>query len=80
MTTPTDTSEEAKYLELSSSIQDLISERAAGGTVSGSLDENEKLTFKYADMIVTAHLRYHYDGHMVREGGTLLLVFNTVVT
>ena len=80
MTTPTDTSEEATYLELSSSIQKLIAERAAGGTVSGSLDEDEKLMFRYADMLVTAHLRYHYDGHMVREGGTLLLVFNTVVT
>ena len=78
MTKPTD--EEVKYRELSSSIQKLISERASGGVVSGSLDEDEKLIFNYADMIVSAHLRYHYDGHMVREGGTLLLVFNTVVT
>ena len=29
MTTPTDISEEAKYQELSTSIQDLIAERAA---------------------------------------------------
>ena len=80
MTTPTDTNDEVKYKEISSTIHKLLTDRATGGLVTGSLDEHEMLFFNYADMFVSAHLRYHYDGHMVREGGTLLLVLNTLVT
>jgi hypothetical protein len=80
MTTPTDTNDEVKYKEICSSIHKMLTDRAAGGIVTGTLDEDEMLFFNYADMFVSAHLRYHYDGHMVREGGTLLLVLNTLVT
>ncbi|MEY4229019.1 MAG: hypothetical protein RLZ84_1611 [Actinomycetota bacterium] len=80
MTTPTDTNDDVKYQEISSSIHKMLADRAAGGIVTGTLEEDEMLFFNYADMFVSAHLRYHYDGHMVREGGTLLLVLNTLVT
>ena len=82
MTTPTKRrrGEPESYDELSKRIHDLLTDRAAGGTVTGSLDEDDPLTFNYADMLVTAHLRHHYDGFRVREGGTILLVMNALIT
>lgn len=58
----------------------LLTERAAGGKVSGTLTEADPLCFAYADMEVKAYLRDHYDGVMVRFGGTKLLVLETVPT
>ena len=59
---------------------DLITKRAAGGNVTGSLSEADPLRFTYADMEVKAYLRDHYDGVMVRFGGTRLLVLETAPT
>lgn len=58
----------------------LITKRAAGGNVAGSLSEADPLCFHYADMEVKAYLRDHYDGVMVRFGGTCLLVLETAPT
>lgn len=82
MTTPTKRrrNEPETFEELSKRIHDLLTDRACGGTVTGSLDEDDPLVFNYADMLVMAHLRHHYDGFRVREGGTILLVMNALIT
>lgn len=54
--------------------------RAAGGVATGRLTEVEPLIFTYADMEVSAFIRHHYDGTMVRFNGTKLLVLTAVVT
>lgn len=54
--------------------------RAAGAVVRGRLTEVEPLVFKYADMEVSAFIRHHYDGPMVRFNGTRLLVLTAVIT
>jgi len=66
--------------DLGAELIELITKRAAGGIVSGSLSEADPLRFTYADMEVKAYLRDHYDGVMVRFGGTRLLVLETVPT
>jgi len=65
---------------LGAEIIKLLTERAAGGKVSGSLTEADPLCFTYADMEVKAYLRHHYDGVMVRLGGTKLLMLEAVPT
>jgi len=65
---------------LGAEIIKLLTERAAGGKVSGSLAEADPLRFTYADMEVKAYLRHHYDGVMVRLGGTKLLMLEAVPT
>lgn len=54
--------------------------RAAGGRATGSLREEDPLVFEYADLLVSAHLRLHYDGQEIREGGSLLLVMRARIT
>jgi len=54
--------------------------RAAGGVARGRLTEVEPLIFRYADMQVSAFIRYHYDGPMVRFNGTKLLVLTAAIT
>lgn len=54
--------------------------RAAGAAVRGRLTEVEPLVFKYADMKVSAFIRHHYDGPMIRFSGTKLLVLTAVIT
>jgi len=65
---------------LDAELTELIVKRAAGGIVRGSLTGPDGLKFTYADLEVMAYLRDHYDGVMVRFGGTKLLVFETVPT
>lgn len=54
--------------------------RASGGVIRGRLTEVEPLSFRYADMEVSAFIRDHYDGPMVRLNGTKLLVLTAVIT
>ena len=65
---------------LQSRIIEMLTNRASGGKVKGGLLEENPLEFEYADMHISAHLRSHYDGIMVREGGALLLVMNAQIT
>ena len=65
---------------LQSRIIQMLTDRASGGKVKGGLLEENPLEFEYADMHISAHLRSHYDGIMVREGGALLLVMNAQIT
>jgi len=65
---------------LQSRIIQMFTERASGGKVNGGLLEENPLEFEYADMHISAHLRNHYDGIKIREGGALLLVMNAQIT
>ena len=65
---------------LRSRIIQMFMERARGGIVKGELLEEKPLEFEYADMHISAHLRNHYDGIKIREGGALLLVMNAQIT
>jgi len=58
----------------------MLADRATGAKVKGDLREMNPLEFEYADMHVSACLRNHYDGFMIREGGALLLVMNAHIT
>jgi len=58
----------------------MLTDRATGAKVKGDLREMNPLQFDYADMRVSACLRNHYDGFMIREGGALLLVMNAHIT
>lgn len=82
MTTPPDVprNDPEKFDRIAKKVRDLLGSRAAGGVIHGSLTEEDPLAFDYADMFLFAHLRYHYDGMMVREGGTILLVMNALIT
>lgn len=66
--------------DLKSRIIQMLTDRASGGKVKGELSEENQLEFEYADMRISAHLRNHYDGMMIREGGALLLVMNAHIT
>ena len=66
--------------DLKSRIIKMLTDRASGGKVRGELLEENPLEFEYADMRISAHLRNHYDGIMIREGGALLLVMNAHIT
>ena len=66
--------------KLKSRIIQMLTDRASGGKVKGELSEENPLEFEYADMRISAHLRNHYDGMMIREGGALLLVMNAHIT
>ena len=66
--------------DLKSRIIQMLTDRASGGKVRGELLEEKPLEFEYADMRISAHLRNHYDGMMIREGGALLLVMNAHIT
>ena len=65
---------------LKSRIIQMLTDRASGGKVKGELLEENPLEFEYADMRISAYLRNHYDGIMIREGGALLLVMNAHIT
>jgi len=58
----------------------MLADRATGAKVKGDLQETSPLEFEYADMRVSACIRNHYDGFMIREGGALLLVMNAHIT
>ncbi len=65
---------------LQSRIIRMLTDRASGGKVKGELLEENPLEFEYADMGISAHLRNHYDGIKIREGGALLLVMKAQIT
>ena len=67
-------------LDLKKRLLELFAKRSTGGLTKGDLTEESPLAFEYADMWVKAHLRSHYDGVMIREGGALLLVMRALIT
>ena len=67
-------------LDLKKRLLELFAKRSTGGVTKGDLTEESPLAFEYADMWVKAHLRSHYDGVMIREGGALLLVMRALIT
>jgi len=61
-------------------IVQMLTDRATGAKVKGDLQETSPLEFEYADMRVSACIRSHYDGFMIREGGAVLLVLHAHIT
>jgi len=83
VTAPNPTTNEVNNPEsptLRQRIIQMLTDRATGAKVKGDLWEMNPLQFEYADMRVSAYLRNHYDGFMIREGGTPLLVMNAQIT
>jgi len=77
---PSDETNNPENPNLQKRITRMLTARATGAKFKGDLLETSPLEFEYADMRIFAHLRNHYDGFMVREGGAVLLVMNAHIT
>ena len=77
---PTNETNKSENPNLRQRIIQMLADRATGAKVKGDLLETNPLEFEFADMHISAHLRNHYDGFMIREGGALLLVMNAHIT
>ena len=61
-------------------IRYMLTRRAKSDTTTGDFNQESPLKLKIGPVTISAYVRPHYDGKMIREGGTDLLVMEVQIT
>ena len=61
-------------------VRQMLARRAINDLTTGELNQQNPLKLKIGPVTITAYIRPHYDGKMIRDGGTDLLVMEAQIT